>query len=180
MSETTKKMEKTFENLNSQLRGIRTSRATPDLLNPLQVDYYGSMVPINQVASVSVPESRLLLINVFDKGAVQAVEKAIQSSELGLTPQTEGTMIRLRLPDLTEERRKEIVKHVRKLSEESKVAIRNIRRDAIDEIKAMEKKNELTEDDVKREQLDIQNTTDMFIQKIETSLKSKEKEILTI
>ena len=151
------RMSKSIENFKHQLVGLRTGRATPEMLNPIQVEYYGSTVPLKQVASISVPENRTLLLNVFDKNAVKEVEKSILASNLGLNPNVDDNLIRIQLPELTEERRKELVKHISKLAEDSKIAIRNIRRDHIDEIKESEKKGDLTEDDSKRSQKNTKN-----------------------
>ena len=180
MSELKYRMEKTVDSLKGQLAGFRTGRANPELLNKIMVNYYGSLVPLKQVGAVSVPESRVLLINIFDKGAVKEVEKAIMTSDLGLSPQTDGTMIRLRLPELTEDRRKDLVKQVKKAVEESKVAIRNIRRDFVDAIKAKEKNKELNEDDSKKQQDDAQRTTDQFIGILDNLAKDKEAEIMKV
>lgn len=174
------KMDKAIDHIKHQLTGVRTGRAAPSLLNKIQVDYYGSMVPINQVASISVPEPAMLLLNVFDAKAVQNIEKAISSSDLGLNPQTEGNMIRLRLPELTEERRKDLVKVVKTSAEEARVAIRNIRRDAMDSIKRQKNDNDITEDELKRDQDQIQKLTDSYIDIIEKISKEKESEIMTI
>jgi ribosome recycling factor len=174
------RMKKSIDNFKHQLVGLRTGRANPEMLNSVQVDYYGSIVPINQVASVSVPEARTLLLNVFDKNAIKAVEKAILAANLGLNPNVDANLIRIQLPELTEDRRKELVKHISKLAEETKVAIRNIRRDNIDEIKANEKNSEITEDDSKRNQQETQKTTDEFISKVDTLFKEKETDLLTI
>ncbi|NBV42853.1 ribosome recycling factor [bacterium] len=180
MSELKSRMEKTVESLKSQLNGFRTGRANPELLSKLMVNYYGSTVPLKQVGAVSVPESRVLLINVFDKGAVKEVERAIMTSDLGLSPQTDGMMIRLRLPELTEDRRKDLVKQVKKAVEEAKVGIRNIRRDYVDEIKAKEKNKAITEDDSKRQQDDAQKTTDQYIGILDSLSRDKEAEIMKV
>ncbi|RAP35086.1 ribosome recycling factor [Candidatus Marinamargulisbacteria bacterium SCGC AAA071-K20] len=174
------RMAKSIDSFKQQLVGLRTGRANPDMLNTIQVDYYGSMVPLKQVASISVPEARTLLLNVFDRNAVKNVERAIIASNLGLNPNTDDNLIRIQLPELTEDRRKELVKHIGKVSEETKVAVRNIRRDKIDQIKAEEKQGDATEDDSKRLQQDTQKITDDFISKIETLFKEKETELLTI
>lgn len=180
MSELNSRMEKSVESLKSLLQGFRTGRAAPELLNKIMVSYYGSPVPLKQVAAISVPESRVLMLNVFDKGAIKDVERAIMTSDLGLQPQTDGSIIRLRLPELTEERRKDLVKQVKKAVEESKVAIRNIRRDFVDAIKAKEKNKELNEDDSKKQQDDAQRTTDQFIGILDTLAKDKEAEIMKV
>jgi ribosome recycling factor len=174
------RMERAVSHLKSQLAGIRTGRANPGLLTHLQVEYYGSMMPIQQMANVSAPESNMLVVSVFDKSAVASVEKAIRISDLGLNPQTEGSVIRLRLPELTEQRRKELVKVIKSESEEAKVAIRNIRRDEIDGLKDLEKKKEITEDDSKREQDTIQKKTDRYIEKVDQITRDKEAEIMTV
>jgi len=174
------RMEKTVANTRSQLASIRTGRANPDLLSKILVDYYGSKVPINQVGTISVPESMQLLINVFDAGAVQHVERAIATSDLGLNPQTEGNLIRLNLPELTEERRKDLAKVVRKEAEEGKVALRNIRREFIDKVKAQEKDKEISEDDSKKFNDDIQKVTDKFTSVIDELTKEKEADLLSV
>ena len=171
------KMTKTIEALTRQFDTIRTGRANPQLLDRLMVDYYGSSVPLKQVASISVPEPMTLVLSIFDKSAVQDVEKAILSSELGLNPQTEGGTIILRIPPLTNDRRQELIKVSGKYAEDAKVALRNIRRDEIDAVKA---EDGLSEDDVKKEQDDIQKATDSFSKKIDELLKEKETEILTV
>lgn len=171
------KMSKTIEALTRQFDTIRTGRANPQLLDRLMVDYYGSLVPLKQVASISVPEPMTLVLSIFDKSAVQDVEKAILSSELGLNPQTEGGTIILRIPPLTNDRRQELIKVSGKYAEDAKVALRNIRRDEIDAVKA---EDGLSEDDVKKEQDGIQKATDSFSKKIDELLKEKETEILTV
>ena len=174
------KMQKTVESFKGQLGTIRTGRANPDILSRIQVDYYGSMVPIKQVANITVPESMTLLLNVFDRSAVKSVEKAILTSDLGLNPQTDGSSIRLRFPDLTQERRKDLVKIVKKESEEAKISLRNIRRDAVDSVKSDEKAKHLAEDASKRAQEDIQKQTDHFIKLIDQITQEKESEIMTL
>lgn len=174
------RMNKSIENFNHQLTGLRTGRANPEMLNSVQVEYYGSTVPVKQVASISVPEARILLLNVFDRGAVKDVEKAILASNLGLNPNTDGNLIRIQLPELTEERRKELVKHISKIAEEAKISIRNIRRDEIEAVKSDEKDSSITEDESKKLQQDIQKTTDEFISKVDSIFKEKEKELLTV
>ena len=173
-------LNKSFEHTKNQLASVRTGRANPSFVSNLQVEYYGSFVPLQQLANITAPESNLLVLNVFDHGAVSSIEKAIMSSDLNLTPQTEGALVRLRLPELTEERRKDLVKVIRKEAEDGKIAIRNLRRDEMDLLKAQEKEKEITEDDLKRGQDEIQKTTDEFIAKIDTEVKSKESEIMTI
>lgn len=173
-------LNKCLEHTKNQLSSIRTGRANPSFVSNLQVEYYGSFVPLQQLANITAPENNLLVLNIFDRGAVQGIEKAITTSDLNLTPQTEGTVIRLRLPELTEERRKELVKVIRKEAEEGKVAIRNLRRDEIDSLKTQEKSKEITEDDLKRGQEEVQKITNEFIDKIDAEVKSKESEIMTV
>ncbi len=180
MSELNSRMEKSIESLKSLMQGFRTGRASPDLLNRIMVNYYGNPVPLKQVAAISVPESRTLMLNVFDKGAVKDVERALMTSDLGMQPNTDGSVIRLRLPELTEERRKDLVKQVKKAVEEAKVAVRNIRRDFVDAIKAQEKSKELTEDDSKKRQDEAQKTTDQYIGVLDTLAKDKEAEIMKV
>lgn len=174
------RMQKTLDNTKSSLTSIRTGRANPDLLSKVQVDYYGSHVPLQQVASISVPEPMMLQLNVFDKSAIQNVERAIMTSDLNLTPQTEGNVIRIRLPELTEQRRHDLVKVVKKHGEEGKVAIRNIRRDELDYLKEQEKEKEISEDEYKRESDVIQKVTDKYINQIDELIKHKEEEILKV
>jgi ribosome recycling factor len=180
MQEIEERMKKTIESTRSHLGTIRTGRANPNLLSRIQVDYYGTMVPLQQVANISVPENMILMLNIFDKGAVQNVERAIQMSDLGINPMTEGSTIRLRLPDLTEERRTELVKIVKKQTEDGKIAIRNIRRDDLDNWKAKEKNKEISEDDYKKRQHDVQNITDKYISVLDTMAKEKDTEIMTV
>ena len=174
------RMEKTVNALKTQLAALRTSRANPDMLNSIMVGYYGSSTPLKQLASISIPEPMVLMLNIFDANAVKDVERGIQASQLGLNPHTEGNVIRIRLPELTEDRRKDIVKVVKSHAENSRVSLRNIRRDAIDTIKKQEKEKEITEDDSKKEQQNIQKTTDEKIKLIDVISDEKEKEILTI
>ncbi|NDC82267.1 ribosome recycling factor [bacterium] len=180
MSELKSRMEKSVESLKATLAGFRTGRASPELLNRLTVSYYGSMVPVKQVAAISVPEPRVIMLNVFDKGGVKDVERAIMTSDLGLQPQTDGTIIRLRLPELTEDRRKDLVKQVKKAVEDAKVSVRNIRRDFVDSIKAQEKDKSVSEDEAKKKQDDAQKTTDHYIGILDSLAKDKEAEIMTV
>jgi ribosome recycling factor len=173
-------MKKSIDVFKKNLIGIRTSRANPDILTGITVTYYGSKVPLQEVASISVPESQVLLLNVFDKTALKEIVKSIESANLGFNPMVDDNLIRIQLPDLTEDRRKELAKQAKRLSEDSKVSIRHIRRDAIDTIKNNEKNKEITEDDSKKQQTEAQLLTDTHIQLIDTLLLSKEKEILTI
>ena len=172
------KMQKVLEHLATEYQGIRTGRAHPGLLETVKVDYYGSPMPVKQLATITVPEPRVLLIAPFDKGSAKMIEKAILSANIGLTPNVDGSNIRLVVPELTGERRKEFVKMASKIAEEAKVALRNIRRDANDFFKKQEKASEITEDDLKQE-LDVaQKTTDKFISKVDEEFKKKESEIL--
>jgi ribosome recycling factor len=177
MSDTNKRMQKSLDNLVAKFMTIRTGRANPELLDSIKVDYYGSALPIKQLGSVSVSDGNTLVINVFDGGAVQAVEKAVLTSDLGLNPQTEGSTIRLRLPDLTQDRRDELVKYTKKLAEEGKVSLRNIRRDAMDQLK---KQDDLSDDQKKRETDQVQQVLDQYSIKVDTLVKQKEDEILSI
>lgn len=172
------RMEKSISALEKDLKKVRTGRASADLLDGIRVDYYGSLTPINQMASVSVPEARLLVIQPWDVSAIGNIEKAILKSELGLTPQNDGKIIRIAIPPLSEERRKDLVKVVKKMAEEGKVALRNVRRDANDMIKDLEKEKEISEDQKFRSQDDVQKITDDFIQKVDERIAVKEKEIL--
>ena len=177
MSAFNQRLQKSLDNLKDKFLTVRTGRANPNLLSSVVVDYYGATVPISQMASISASEGNMLVLNIFDRAAVSAVEKSIMASDLGLNPQTDGTIIRLRLPDLTEARREELVKYIRKLSEEAKVSLRNIRRDEIDAIK---KDDDFSEDDKKRESEGVQKTLDQFIKRIDDLVKDKEAEIRTI
>jgi ribosome recycling factor len=166
--------------LKNELGGLRTGRATPSLVEPIHVDAYGSMMPLNQVATVAVPEPRLISIQVWDKSVVSAVEKAIRDSNLGLNPNTEGQVIRLRIPDLNEERRKELVKVAHKYAEAAKVAVRHVRRDGIDLLKKAQKDGHVSEDETKRHEAEVQKATDAAIAEIDHMLAQKEKEILSV
>ena len=177
---TRERMNKTIAALNAELGGIRAGRANPQLLERLTVEYYGSSMPINQLANLSTPEARMLVIAPWDSKSITAIEKAIQKSDLGINPTNDGKVIRLVFPALTEERRKELVKLVRKYGEDSKVAIRNVRRDAIDEIKKQKKSSEITEDDQKILEEKAQKLTDELIKEIDKIVADKEKEILTV
>ena len=174
------KMKRTCENLSSQLATIRAGRANACVLDQVQVDYYGSPTPINQVASIATPDPRSLLIQPWDASILKGIEKAILASDLGINPQNDGRMIRLVFPPLTEERRRDLVKQTKKYGEEAKVAIRNIRRDAIDKFKKQQKSSEITEDDYKIAEKDIQKLTDDFIKEIDKISEKKEKELIEI
>lgn len=174
------RMEKAIVALKKELLTLRAGRATPALLDRVQVEYYGSMTPINQLANINTPDSRTLMIQPWDKSSVSAIEKAILKSDLGLTPSNDGNSIRIIIPALTEERRTELVKMTRKFGEEAKVAIRNVRRDANDEIKKLEKSAGMSEDESRRHQEDIQKFTDKFIGEVDKVLQAKEKEIMEV
>lgn len=174
------KMHKTHDNLLSELGTIRAGRANPHVLDKIKVDYYGTPTAIQQVGNVTVPEARMIVIQPWEKSMLKEIEKAINMSELGINPTNDGSVIRLVFPELTEDRRKELSKDVKKKGEEAKVAIRNIRRDAIDAAKKMEKAGEATEDDTKRASEDIQKLTDHMVEKIEKSVEEKTKEIMTV
>ena len=182
MSEQTKVFEekKSVSNLNSELLTIRAGRANPHVLDKVTVEYYGAEVPINQVASVSTPEARIIAISPFDSTILKEIEKAINMSDIGINPNNDGKVIRLIFPELTEERRKELTKDVKKKGEDSKVAIRNIRRDAMDAVKKAEKANEITEDTLKNLEEEIQKLTDSNIAEIDKLVESKNKEIMSI
>ena len=171
------KMEKRINGLVSEYKTIRAGRANPSVLDKVSVEYYGSMTPINQVGSISSPEPRLLVIQPWDAALVKEIEKAINKSEIGITPQNDGKVIRLSFPPLTEERRKELVKKVKKYAEEAKVSIRTIRRDAIKMYKKQKKDGEITEDDMKNIEKDVQKLTDDYIKEIDKVTSDKEKEI---
>ncbi|RLQ95714.1 ribosome recycling factor [Falsibacillus albus] len=174
------KMEKAVQAFSRELASIRAGRANASLLDKISVDYYGAPTPINQLASVSVPEARLLVIQPYDKSILGEIEKAILKSDLGITPSNDGSIIRIAIPALTEERRKELVKTVKKEAEDAKVAIRNIRRDINDDLKKLEKNGELTEDDLRGYSDDVQKLTDTNISKVDQVAKDKEKEILDV
>jgi ribosome recycling factor len=166
--------------LKTELSGLRTGRATPSLVEPITVEAYGSNMPLSQVATVAIPEPRLISIQVWDKSVVSAVEKAIRDSNLGLNPNTEGQVIRLRIPDLNEDRRKELVKVAHKYAEAAKVAIRHVRRDGIDLLKKAQKDGHVSEDETKRHEAEVQKATDAAIAEVDTMLAHKEKEILSV
>ena len=174
------KMHKAAENLQRNLGQIRAGRANASLLERVQVTYYGVPTPLNQMASITIPEARVLMITPFDKSMVQEVEKALLASDLGITPTSDGNVIRLVIPQLTEERRKELAKEVKKEAEQAKVAIRNIRRDAIDEYKKQQKNSEITEDDLRTAEKDIQDLTDKSIKELDKIASDKEKELLEV
>ncbi len=174
------KMKKTAEVLKTQLASVRAGRANAAVLDQITVDYYGVPTPIQQVASVSVPDPRSLMIQPWDASVLKGIEKAILASELGINPQNDGRVIRLVFPQLTEERRKELAKQVKKYGEEAKIAVRNIRRDAIDKFKKQQKASEITEDDYKTIEKDIQKLTDDYIKEVDNITDKKEKELFEI
>lgn len=178
--DTEERMSKAVANLKKEFASIRTGKASPALLDRLVVDYYGTPTPLNQMAGVSAPEARMLLIQPWDKSALGNIEKAILKSDLGLTPTNDGSVIRLVIPQLTQDSRKELGKKVKKLGEEAKVAVRNIRRDSNDEIKKLEKAKEITEDDSKAAQEVIQKMTDKYVAEIDKAISVKEAEIMEI
>lgn len=174
------KMQKTVDVVVSDFASVRAGRANASVLDKIAVDYYGSPTPINQVAAISSPDPRSLMIQPWDASLLKAIEKAIQSSDLGINPQNDGRVIRLAFPQLTEERRKELTKQVKKYGENGKVAIRNIRRDAIDNFKKQEKKAEITEDEMKQVEKDLQKLTDDSCKKLDDLLAKKEKELMAV
>lgn len=174
------RMAKAISAYSRELASIRAGRANASLLDRITVDYYGAPTPVNQLAGISVPEARLLVIQPYDKTVLGEIEKAIQKSDLGLNPTNDGNLIRIMIPALTEERRKELVKVVKKEAEEAKIAIRNVRRDANDDLKKLEKNSEITEDELRGYSDDIQKLTDENIAKIDAMTKDKEKEILEV
>ena len=174
------KMMKTVSVYEENLAEIRAGRANPAILNKIRIDYYGTPTPINQVAGISVPEARLIVIQPWDGSILKEIEKEILKSDIGINPSNDGKVIRLAFPELNEERRKEIVKDIRKMAEEAKVAIRSIRRDAIDEAKTMQKNAEISEDELKRAEDNIQKLTDKYVEQIDNVLEKKEKEVMSI
>ena len=177
---TKERMGKCINALESELGTIRAGRANPTVLDKITVDYYGVPTPINQMASVSVAEARILVVQPYDASQLKPIEKAIQASDLGINPANDGRVLRITFPQLTEDRRKELCKQVSKICEDSKVAVRNVRRDGMDKIKAKKKANEITEDDVKEAEKDIQKLTDKFVEQIDKIGDEKSKEIMAI
>ncbi len=173
-------MQKSVEATRRSFNTIRTGRANASILDRVTVDYYGTETPLNQLANITTPEATMILIQPYDKGSMGQIEKAIQMSDVGLTPNNDGQVIRLNIPPLTEERRKDLVKLASKMAEEGKVAIRNIRRDAIDDVRKQEKNSDISEDESRGLQDDIQKVTDQFTNKIEELLAGKEKDIMTV
>ncbi|MFA8437474.1 ribosome recycling factor [Pueribacillus sp. YX66] len=174
------RMKKAVSNLSRELASLRAGRANPSLLEKIQIDYYGAPTPLNQLAGVSVPEARMLLIQPYDKSVVDEIEKAILKSDLGLTPSNDGDVIRITIPPLTEERRAELVKLVKKYAEENKVSVRNVRRDINDDLKKSEKNGDITEDELRRLTDDVQKLTDKYVDEIDKVAEEKEKEIMEV
>ena len=174
------RMDGAIEALRREFSGVRTGKASPALLDTVKVDAYGSLLPINQVGTVSAPEARMLIVQPWDKSLIKAIEKGLRESDLGLNPSNDGAVIRIPIPALTEERRREYVKMLHTLTEEARVAVRNVRRDANDEVKHRQKDEGLSEDDVRREQGEVQKLTDQYIAKIEELMKHKEAEIMEV
>ena len=180
MQEFSRKMDKTLEVLNGQFASVRAGRANAKVLDRITVEYYGTDTPVGQVGSISSPDARTLVIQPWDGTILKAIEKAILMSDLGINPQNDGRVIRLVFPQLTEERRVELTKQVKKYGEEAKVAIRNLRRDAVDLVKKEQKKGEITEDDLKKAEKDIQDMTDKYVKKVDEAVTAKEKELMAI
>ena len=179
-SEIKEKMQKSIDSLKERLSEVRAGRANPAILNKVKIDYYGTPTPINQMAGISVPEARMILIQPWDASTLKEIEKAIIASDIGINPNNDGKVIRLVFPELTEERRKELAKEIRKYAEETKVAIRNSRRDGIDKAKAMQKNGELTEDDLKNLENEIQKITDKNVEEVDKIISAKETEIMSL
>ncbi|MDR3208152.1 MAG: ribosome recycling factor [Oscillospiraceae bacterium] len=179
-AEYTGRMEKTLDVLGREFSTLRAGRANAAVLDRVMVEYYGTQTPVGQIASVSTPEPRTLVIQPWDGGALKAIEKAIQTSELGINPQNDGKVIRLNFPQLTEERRVELIRQVHKYAEEAKVAVRNIRRDAVEAYKAQKKRSEITEDDLKDAEKDFQELTDKYCKEIDALVAKKEKELMEV
>jgi len=180
MNSAKEKMEKCLNSLKHEYSTIRAGRANPAVLDKVLVDYYGAPTPVNQLAAISVAEARVLVIQPWDASALKLIEKAILASEIGITPTNDGKLLRLTFPQLTEERRKELCKQIKKFAEEGKVTIRNIRRDAMDKFKAMKKNSEITEDDLTNCEKDVQKLTDKYVADIDKAAEEKEKEIMSI
>ena len=180
LSKFEEKMTKTISVFEENLAEIRAGRANPAILNKIMIDYYGTPTPINQVAGISVPEARLIVIQPWDVIILKEIEKEILKSDIGINPNNDGKVIRLSFPELTEDRRKEIVKDIRKMAEEAKVAVRSIRRDAIDEAKKAQKDSEMSEDELKSAEDNIQKLTDKYVAKVDEILEAKEKEVMSI
>jgi ribosome recycling factor len=180
LPELQRRMQGAIASLKHELGGLRTGRASAGLVEPIHVDAYGQSMPLNQVASISIPEPRMISIQVWDRSMVGAVEKAIRDSNLGLSPNTEGQTLRIRIPELNEQRRKELVKVAHKYAEEARVAVRHVRRDGIDHLKKLMKDKAISEDDEKRHETEVQKTTDKAVAEIDQALAVKEKEIMQV
>ena len=180
LSDAESRMKKTLEALNREMNTVRTGRATPSLMENVLVNYHGVPTPINQLATVTAPEARLLVIQPWDRSVISEIERSILKSSLGLNPANDGTVVRIPIPEPTEERRRDLVKVVRRHAEESRVAVRNIRRDAIEKIRAMERNKELSQDESRRNQDQIQKLTDSYIGKVDTAAAEKEAEVLEV
>ncbi|PTE94110.1 ribosome recycling factor [Staphylococcus equorum] len=180
INDTKSKMQKSVDNLSRELANISAGRANSNLLNGVNVDYYGAPTPVQQLASINVPEARLLVIAPYDKSSVGNIEKAINAANLGVNPSSDGEVIRIVIPALTEDRRKELVKEVKKIGEDAKVAVRNVRRDSNDVLKKQEKNGDITEDDLRSQTDDVQKLTDNSIKEIDKLLEEKEKDIMSV
>ncbi len=180
LTEAHEKMRKALATARESFTSVRTGRATPHMVESLDVDYYGSKTPLNQIAGISVPDARLLVISPYDKNALSAIEKAIQASDLGINPSNDGTVIRLSIPPLTEDRRKEMIKVIHQLAEEGRVAVRNVRRHSKDEMERLHKEGQMSEDDLKRSEKELQKLTDQHVAEIDGMILHKEKELLEV
>ena len=179
-TEFSRKMERTLTHLNEDFDAVRAGRANPKVLDRITVEYYGQVTPLNGVATISTPDARTLVVQPWDTQLLKEIQKAVQSSDLGINPQNDGRVIRLVFPQLTEERRKELTKQVKKYAEDAKVAMRNLRRDGMDYVKKLKKNSEITEDDQKKAEKDLQDMLDKFIKKVDDMLAAKEKELMAI
>lgn len=180
IDEATLKMKKAVAATQDEFGHIRTGRASPHLLDRIEIDYYGARTPLNQIAGISVPEARMMVISPYDKSALSAIEKALQQSDLGVNPNNDGSIIRLNFPPLTEERRKILIKQVKERAEEGKIAVRNVRRHAKDEMEKMQKDGEISEDDLKRSEKELQKVTDHYVEEIDQMFGHKEQELLEV
>jgi ribosome recycling factor len=180
LDDTTSRMEKSVTALERELGGIRTGRASPRLVESLLIDYYGVPTPLNQIASITVPEARLLMIQPWDRSAMKEVEKSIMKSALGLMPNSDGTVIRLSIPPLTEDRRRDLVRLVGRKVEDGHVAVRNIRRSGVESVRSMERDKELSQDELRRAQSDLQDLTDLFVSQMDEMKKDKEQEVMEV
>lgn len=180
LQEATSKMKKAVAATQDEFGHIRTGRASPHLLDRIEVDYYGARTPINQIAGISVPEARMMVISPYDKSALSAIERAIQQSDLGVNPNSDGTILRLNFPPLTEDRRKQLIKQVKERAEDGKIAVRNVRRHSKDEMEKLKKDGELSEDDLKRSEKELQRLTDHYVEEIDKMFLHKEQELLEV